>query len=200
MEDKYYTIEKSSEGFFKDRGSKFLAFAYPIKEPTDVKQKLESLKNQFYDARHHCYAYVTGYDSSVTKSSDDGEPRHSAGDPILGQIRSHDLTNVLVVVVRYFGGTRLGVSGLINAYRSAAQEALSNARKVEKHVMALFKIKFAYAKMNDIMKIIHDEALEIKEQRLEMECEMVVAVRKSKGSILVNKLKPHYTIKWEILK
>ena len=125
--DKYLTIEKNSDGIFKDRGSKFLAFAYPVSSPEEIKIILAELRKKYHDARHHCYAYMLGAEKETYRSNDDGEPSSSAGKPILGQIQSNNLSNILIVVVRYFGGTLLGVGGLINAYRSAAADAIRNA-------------------------------------------------------------------------
>lgn len=126
--DEYLTISKPSEGLFKDRGSKFLAFAYPVSSEDEIKEIQEHLRSEYHDARHHCYAYMLGKDKNVFRANDDGEPSSTAGKPILGQIKSYDLTNILIVVIRYFGGTKLGVSGLINAYKTAAEEALKNAK------------------------------------------------------------------------
>jgi len=117
INDTYFTIKHESEGFYKEKGSKFLAFAYPVQDEAAVKERTSELKKVYYDARHHCYAYILGHDGEQYRASDDGEPNHSAGDPILGQIKSNNLTNTLIVVVRYFGGTKLGISGLINAYK-----------------------------------------------------------------------------------
>lgn len=129
--DTYLTISDDSEGFYKEKGSKFLSFAFPVHHEEDIKEKLDILRKKYYDARHHCYAYVLGKDKEIFRANDDGEPNHSAGDPILGQIKSNQLTNILIVVVRYFGGVKLGVGGLISAYRTAAAEAISNNVIVE---------------------------------------------------------------------
>ena len=122
----FHTIKDSAEGLYKEKGSKFLAFAFPVTTEDEIKDCQEKIRKKYFDARHHCYAWILGADKSQLRANDDGEPNHSAGDPILGQIRSRDLTDVLVVVVRYFGGTKLGVSGLIQAYRAAAEDALNN--------------------------------------------------------------------------
>ncbi|PLX14682.1 MAG: YigZ family protein, partial [Marinilabiliales bacterium] len=130
--DQYLTISKPSEGLFKDRGSKFLAFAYPVSSEEEIKAFQEQLRSDYHDARHHCYAYMLGPKKENYRANDDGEPSSTAGKPILGQIRSFDLTNILIVVIRYFGGTKLGVGGLINAYKTAAEEALKNAKIIRK--------------------------------------------------------------------
>lgn len=177
--DTYYTIKDRSEGLYKEKGSKFLSFAFPVESEDEVKARLEELKKKYFDARHHCYAYILGEESDRFRAYDDGEPGHSAGDPILGQIRSHDLTFTLIVVVRYFGGTKLGVGGLINAYKTAASEAISNNRIVEQLILAKVRLRFEYAELNQVMKLVKDLDLSIISQNMEMTCEMSVGVRKS---------------------
>ena len=140
----YWTITQSSDGFFKDRGSKFHSYAFPVESEEEVKMALEALRKEYYDARHHCYAYVLGMEQQQTRANDDGEPGHSAGDPILGQIRSFGPTNVLVVVIRYFGGTKLGVGGLIQAYKTAAEDALQKVIKQEIYPVVRFELNYAY--------------------------------------------------------
>ncbi|MHC2991110.1 Xaa-Pro dipeptidase [Pontibacter sp. HJ8] len=178
MEDTYRTLASPSEGLYKEKGSKFIALAYPVYSEEEVKEVLAGLRKQYFDARHHCYAYSLGADKSRYRANDDGEPNHSAGDPILGQIRSADLSNVLVVVVRYFGGTKLGVSGLINAYKTSAAEALAQATIIEKHETALLQVHFAYPQMNDVMSLVKEYALSVKEQQFELDCRLTLEVRK----------------------
>ncbi|MBF9252333.1 YigZ family protein [Pontibacter sp. 172403-2] len=178
MEDTYQTIVAPSEGLYKEKGSKFIALAYPVYSEEEVKELLAELRKQYYDARHHCYAYILGAGKSRYRANDDGEPNHSAGDPILGQIRSADLSNVLVVVVRYFGGTKLGVSGLINAYKTAAADALAHATLIEKYETALLQVYFAYPQMNEVMSLVKTYSLEIKEQLFELDCRLTLEVRK----------------------
>ena len=144
FEDTYYTISAPSEGLFKDRGSRFIALAYPVTTEKEIKEIQVSLRKKYHDARHHCYAYRLGYDKSVYRVNDDGEPSGTAGKPIFGQIQSKDLTNIFIVVIRYFGGTLLGVSGLINAYRSAAADAIEHAQIIQKTIMDLYEISFEY--------------------------------------------------------
>jgi uncharacterized YigZ family protein len=177
--DTYLTLKEDSEGFYKEKGSKFLAFAYPIQDDESVKEKIAALKKKYYDARHHCYAYILGEGGDNYRANDDGEPGHSAGDPILGQIKSNNLTNTLIVVVRYFGGTKLGVSGLINAYRTAAAGAIENNEIVEKLILDEIVIQFGYPQMNHVMKIIKDHDLIVSSQKLEMNCQMKLGVRLS---------------------
>ncbi|HCM59599.1 MAG TPA: YigZ family protein [Bacteroidales bacterium] len=155
--DTYRTIESEAHGLFRDRGSRFIAIAIPVSSQEEIKSRLAGLRREYHDARHHCFAWMLAPDRQAWRISDDGEPSGTAGKPILGQINSRELTNVLVVVIRYFGGTLLGVSGLINAYRTAAADALNNARVVEKHVCQRWSVTFPYIAMNDVMKVLRDE-------------------------------------------
>jgi uncharacterized YigZ family protein len=155
--DTYKTIAAESKGLFKDRGSRFIAIARPVSSQEEIKTILEELRREYHDARHHCYAWMLSPDRQAWRVNDDGEPSGTAGRPILGQINSRELTNVLVVVIRYFGGTLLGVSGLINAYRSATEDALTNALVIEKQVNESWLVTFPYTVMNDVMKVMKDE-------------------------------------------
>jgi uncharacterized YigZ family protein len=178
--DTYKTIEGLANGVFKNKGSKFIAFAYPVKNETEVKEKLLYLKKEYHDARHHCFAYVLGLDKTVYRVNDDGEPSGTAGKPILGQINSKDLTNILIVVIRYFGGTLLGVSGLINAYKQATIAALNNANIIEKTVNEIYIVRVPYDAMNDVMKILKEEKAEIINQYFENENSLIkFSIRKS---------------------
>lgn len=189
LKDTYLTIERASEGFYKEKGSKFLAFAFPVSDEESVKEKIADLKKMYYDARHYCYAYIMGFEGDNYRANDDGEPGHSAGDPILGQIRSNDLTFTLIVVVRYFGGTKLGVGGLINAYKTAAADAIKNNQIVEKVIFESINIQFEYPVMNQVMKLIKDYELQIIDQRLEMSCEIRIGVRLSFKAELIEIIK-----------
>jgi uncharacterized YigZ family protein len=160
----YKTIKRSSEGSFKEKGSKFLAFAYPVESEEEIKQKLADLRKKYFDARHHCYAFMLGADKSRFRAADDGEPNHSAGDPILGQIRSKEITNVLIVVVRYFGGTKLGVGGLITAYKTAAEEALNNATIIECEVMHQVKLQYDFSASAEAMRLVKEFDVKILSQ------------------------------------
>ncbi|HBH83234.1 MAG TPA: YigZ family protein [Bacteroidales bacterium] len=175
--DSYKTIKSFSQGIFRDRGSRFIANAYPVSDPESVKPIVDGLRKEFHDARHHCYAYMIGHERTVWRVNDDGEPSGTAGKPILGQINSHGLTNVLIVVIRYFGGTLLGVPGLINAYRSAAAEAISGAEIIECTVQDYYEITFPYSSMNDVMKILKDEAAGQSDQTFDLECRMIINFR-----------------------
>ena len=177
--DEYLTISKPSEGLFKDRGSKFLAFAYPVSSEIEIKEIQEKLRSNYHDARHHCYAYMLGKDKNTFRANDDGEPSSTAGKPILGQIRSFDLTNILIVVIRYFGGTKLGVSGLINAYKTAAEEALRNAKIIKKTLHDIYELRFEYPVMNDIMRIMKEEKIEHIDQNFELSCSITLSLRKA---------------------
>lgn len=177
--DEYLTISNPSEGFFKDRGSKFLAFAYPVSTEEKIKEIQEQLRSNYHDARHHCYAYMLGKDREIFRTNDDGEPSSTAGKPILGQINSFELTNILIVVIRYFGGTKLGVSGLINAYKTAAEDALKNAKIIKKTLHDIYELRFEYPVMNDVMKIMKEEQIEHIDQKFELSCSITLSLRKA---------------------
>ncbi|NLE33885.1 MAG: YigZ family protein [Bacteroidales bacterium] len=163
--DTYKTIESESKGLFKDRGSRFIGIAIPVTTREEIKTRLGELKKEYHDARHHCFAWVLSPDRQAWRVNDDGEPSGTAGKPILGQINSRELTNIMVVVIRYFGGTLLGVSGLINAYRTAAADALDNADIVERHIVEKWHITFPYAAMNDVMKVLKEESCDQTDHR-----------------------------------
>ena len=188
MRDSFLSIARLSEGFYKEKGSKFLAFAFPTDSEEAVRERLEELRKTYYDARHHCYAYRLGHDGEHFRANDDGEPGHSAGDPILGQIKSRDLTNTLVVVIRYFGGTKLGVSGLITAYKTAAAEALDNNEVVRHEITQLVRFTFPYEEMNKVMKLCKDLDLQIKEQAYTEQCIVEARVVVSKTQELEGRL------------
>lgn len=179
MEDTYKTISKPAQGLFKDKGSKFISYAYPIESEDEVRNIVQILKKEHHSARHQCYAWRLGYEKLLFRANDDGEPSSTAGKPILGQIQSYDLTNILIVVVRYFGGTLLGVSGLINAYRNAAQDVLNQAEIVEKLVEKQLHIEFEYGVMNEVMKIFKDEKLPQNEPQFDLKCQIKTQIRLS---------------------
>lgn len=188
FDDTYRTIEKPAEGLFRDRGSKFLAFAYPITAETEIKAIVAKLKSEHPKANHHCWAMRLGIDRSVFRVNDDGEPSGTAGRPILNMLLSRDLTNIVVVVVRYFGGTLLGVPGLINAYKSATVDALDKAAIAEKTVNDIYLVEFDYPQMNDVMKIIKDDNLNVMEQSIETNCSMRLGIRKTQVNLTLTKL------------
>lgn len=179
MEDTYKTIAVATEGLFKDKGSKFIAYAFPVISEDQIKEIIQTIKKEHYSARHHCYAWRLGHEKLVFRANDDGEPSSTAGKPILGQIQSFDLTNILIVVVRYFGGTLLGVSGLINAYRNAALDAINQAEIVEKLVEKNLLIEFDYGVMNDVMKLFKDEKLPQIEPEFDLRCRIKTQIRLS---------------------
>lgn len=185
--DEYKTIKETSEGAFRDKGSKFIAKAFHVTNENEVKIYLDQLKKQYYDATHHCYAYLIGFDKSAHRVNDDGEPAGTAGRPILGQIQSNDLTNILIVVIRYYGGTKLGVPGLINAYKTAAAECIKNASIETRIVKEVYEIEYLYENMNDVMKIIKDELLEVINNDFGMNCVIRLAVRYSKSALVLGK-------------
>lgn len=200
FDDTYLTINSRATGIYKEKGSKFLAGAIPVKDENEVKQELELIRKEYYDARHHCYAYVLGFDKSAWRANDDGEPSGTAGRPIHGQIQSHDLTNILIVVVRYFGGIKLGVSGLINAYKTAASDALSNAEIVERTVDEFYEIRFNYEVMNDIMKIVKDDGLHLLNTQFDLECSLTFKIRKKEADRVNEKFRKTYGSKVIYLK
>lgn len=179
MTDSYLTVENKVETLYKEKGSKFFSFVFPVKDLSEVKSILDELKKKYYDATHHCYAYILGFEKEVFRMNDDGEPSSTAGKPIYGQLQSKNLTNVLLVVVRYFGGTKLGVSGLIKAYKTAAAECLSAAMIVEKKVRLSYKVMFPYEKMNAVMSLLKEIKAEQTKHIFETECSMEVLVESS---------------------
>ncbi|MGN0002637.1 MAG: IMPACT family protein [Sphingobacterium composti] len=188
FEDTYFTIDTPAEGIFRDKGSKFIAYAYPFKDENKLKDIIAELKSLHPKARHHCWAYRLSPDRTVYRVNDDGEPSGTAGRPILNVLLSKDITNILVVVVRYFGGTLLGVPGLINAYKTATQEALANSIIVEKTVNDVYQIDFEYLAMNDVMRIIKDENITVLNQEFDNACTMTVEMRKMQVNSFVMKI------------
>lgn len=183
--DTYKTIETSTEGIlFKEKNSKFFGYAYPILNEDDVKIHIEILKKAHHTARHWCYAYQLGAENISYRANDDGEPSNSAGMPIYGQIQSFEVTNILIVVVRYFGGVKLGVGGLISAYRTTAQLTLEASTVVEKTINIDFLITFDYKNMNTVMRIIKEKNLNIINQKLELDCQIIISVRKKEAKLV----------------
>ena len=186
--DIYKTIATTSQGIFKEKGSRFVSFAVPILSQEEIKPIIDKIRKEHHEARHHCYAYIIGYERIIWRVNDDGEPSGTAGRPILGQINSFGLTNIIIVVSRYFGGTLLGVSGLINAYRSAAESALRNAELTEKTVNEYYKITYPYISMNDVMKILKEENIGQSEQSFDIECNILLNFRVSVKEKVLNRL------------
>lgn len=185
----YKTISSASEGIYREKGSKFLAFAIPVSEVDEIKEILKNFRKRYYDARHVCYAYMLGAERTDFRVNDDGEPSGTAGRPILGQINSLNLTNILVVVVRYFGGILLGTGGLITAYKEAAADALQNTTIVEKEVTSIYILNFDYPALNDIMHIIKTNDIAILSQKFEEKCKMKIEVPRQIEELIVEKIK-----------
>ncbi|WP_111881800.1 YigZ family protein [Aequorivita sp. CIP111184] len=193
--DTYKTIIKPSEEvLFKEKGSKFFGYAFPVSSEEEVKEYIETLKKQHHSARHFCYAWQLGKNYEHYRANDDGEPSNSAGMPIYGQLQSFDVTNVLAVVIRYFGGTKLGVGGLIQAYKTTAQMALENCRIVKRTIDENFLLKFEYPEMNTVMRIIKDEDIKLADQKMELNCEFKIAVRKKEAERLYELFKNTYKV------
>jgi uncharacterized YigZ family protein len=186
--DTYKTILSPSKGIYKEKGSRFLSLALPFSDQDEIKPLIDKLRKEHHEARHHCYAYMLGFDRLVWRVNDDGEPSGTAGRPILGQINSFGLTNIAIIVTRYFGGTLLGVSGLINAYRSAAAAALENAQLAEKTVQDYYEITYPYISMNDVMKILKEENLGQSDQSFNMECSLTLNFRVSAREKVIQRL------------
>ncbi len=189
FEDTYKTVEKPAEGVYKDRGSKFIALAFPVNTEEEVKKIQAELRKKYYDARHHCFAYLLGFDKSAYRVNDDGEPSGTAGRPIFGQIQSNDLTNILIVVVRYFGGTLLGVRGLIDAYKGAAADALKNAHIISKTINEVYEITFDYAAMNTVIKMLKDNDAETISSKYELNGNIIFKIRKNMSDKICKQLK-----------
>jgi uncharacterized YigZ family protein len=185
---KFKTIQSETEALYKEKGSKFLAFAFPVETEEQIRDKLLLLRKKYYDARHHCYAWALGPEKKQFRAFDDGEPNHSAGDPILGQIRSREVTNILIVVVRYFGGVKLGVGGLISAYRMAAGLAMDNAIIVDEEIAGTLTIDYAYESTPEVMRLVKDFELKPKHQEFRDRCVIEVSFPMRLQTTLIEKL------------
>jgi len=188
MNDEYKTITNTSEGYYTEKRSKFLAFAHHVETSDEVKELLSGYRKKYYDARHVCYAYMLGAERKDFRANDDGEPSSTAGKPILGQINSNELTNILIVVVRYYGGVNLGTSGLIVAYREAAADAIAHASIETRKVEDIVRYSFSYPQMNDVMRIVKDMNPRIISQTYDNTCEIVLSIRKSEADQLRSRL------------
>ena len=191
MPDFYYSIKSAAEGLYKEKGSKFIAKAYPVRSEEEISEILSDLKKTYHDARHHCYAWVLGADRKIYRANDDGEPSNSAGKPILSQLQKHNLTNILVVVIRYFGGTLLGVGGLINAYRNATKDALKNTQRVKIFLQTYYQITYEYPEMNIVKKKLKNVDAVTVDQRFELNCMIKVRIRKSKMEAFEKSFEPY---------
>src|SRR5664280_2802803 len=186
--DTYKTIIGSSSGIYKEKGSRFVSVAMPISDQVLIKPIIEKIRKEHHDAKHHCYAYMLGHERLIWRINDDGEPSGTGGKPILGQINSHGLTNLIIVVSRYFGGTLLGVSGLLNAYKSAALSALQNADQVERTLQEYYEITYPYISMNDVMRILKDESINQSQQSFALECRILINFRVSAKEKILHRL------------
>ena len=194
-DDTYYMLATPGEGLYKEKGSKFIASAFTVMDEDEAKRAIAEIKKQYFDARHHCYAYMIGPDKANFRSSDDGEPSGTAGKPILNQILSKNVTNVCVVVTRYFGGIKLGTSGLINAYKTASREALDNAQIIEKTVDEVYSLEFGYPLMNEVMRIMKEEDLEQQNTRFEMDCYLEFSTRQNEAERIATRFRNLYGVK-----
>ena len=199
-DDIYYMISVCGEGLYKEKGSKFIAETFVVMSEDEAKAAVASVKKKYFDARHHCYAYMIGPDKKNFRSSDDGEPSGTAGKPILNQILSKEVTNVCVVVTRYFGGIKLGTSGLINAYKMATREALDNSTIVEKTVNEIYSLEFEYPLMNEVMRLLKEENLEQQNPRFELNCYLEFSTRKNDASRISEKFRNLFGVKISHLK
>lgn len=188
MDDTYRTIRDLSEGYYTEKRSRFLSFALPVRTPDEVKTLIDAYRKKYYDARHVCWAYMIGPDRTVFRANDDGEPSSTAGKPILGQINSNNLTDILIIVVRYFGGIELGTSGLIVAYRTAAAEAIAAAHIEERTVDETITITFEYPHLNSVMRIVKEDKPDVLAQSFELTCEMTLRIRQSRMDALKSRL------------
>jgi Uncharacterized conserved protein len=186
--DTYKTIISSSQGIYKEKGSRFVSFAVPVSDQQEIKAIIDKIRKEHYEAKHHCYAYMIGHERIIWRVNDDGEPSGTAGRPILGQINSFGLTNIIIVVSRYFGGTLLGVSGLINAYRTAAASSIQNAELTEMTVQEYYEITYPYISMNDVMRILKEENLGQSQQSFDLECRILLNFRVSVKEKVLNRL------------
>ena len=198
--DTYKEIKSASKGTYKEKGSKFIAYAYPVFSQADIKEKLEEVKKLEYAARHYCYAYVLNPDKSAWRANDDGEPSSTAGKPILGQIQSNELTNILIVVVRYFGGVKLGVPGLIRSYKTAAAAAIATATILSKKIKEYYEVSFKYPQMNDVMRLVKEYDLEVVNTDFQIDCKLTFAAPKSKANDIVDTFKKNHELIIKYLK
>lgn len=198
--DKYKEIKSATTGVYKEKGSKFIAYSFPVHSEENVKEKLEEVKKLEHSARHHCYAYILKPDKSAQRANDDGEPSSTAGKPILGQILSNDLTNILIIVVRYFGGVKLGVPGLIRSYKTAALDAISNSEIITKIIKEQFAVSFKYPQMNEVMRLVKEYNLDVVNTDFQIECNLIFAVAKSKSEEVVETFKKNYELTIKYLK
>ena len=200
LNDTYKEVKNHTTGIYKEKGSKFIAYSYPVYSEDQVKEKLEEVRKIEYSARHYCYAYILNPDKSSQRANDDGEPSSTAGKPILGQILSNDLTNILIVVVRYFGGVKLGVSGLIRSYKTAAAVVIANSTLITKTIKEQYEVSYKYPQMNDVMRLIKEFDLEVVNTDFQIDCKLIFAVPKSKANDILNTFKKNHELRIEYIK
>jgi len=200
FDDTYKEVKSHTTGIYKEKGSKFIAYSYPVYSEQEVKERLEEVKKIEHSARHHCYAYIINPDKSLQRANDDGEPSSTAGKPILGQIQSNDLTNILIIVVRYFGGVKLGVPGLIRSYKTASAIAITDAEILTKTIKDQYKVSFKYPLMNNVMKLVKDFDLEVVNTDFQIDCNLIFAVPKSKADNVAETFKKNHELKIKYLK
>jgi uncharacterized YigZ family protein len=193
--DTYRTIKAPAEGIYKEKGSRFVSIALPFSDQDEIKSIIDKIRKEHHEARHHCYAYMIGHQRTIWRANDDGEPSGTAGRPILGQINSYALTNILIVVSRYFGGTLLGVSGLINAYRAAAASAIQNAQLIELTLQEYYEIKYPYISMSDVMRILKEENVSQSAQSFDLECRILLNFRISQKEKVLSRLSRVYGLR-----
>jgi len=198
--DTYKEIKSPIKGLYKEKGSKFISYLFPVYSEEEVKEKLEEIRKKEHAARHHCYAYILNSDKSAQRANDDGEPSSTAGKPILGQILSNNLTNILIVVVRYFGGVKLGVPGLIRSYKTAAADAISQGVFIIKTIKKQYKVSFKYPQMNDVMRLIKKHDLEVVTTNFQIDCNLTFSVSKSKANSIIKTFNDNHKLKIECLK
>jgi uncharacterized YigZ family protein len=186
--DTYKTIKNRSQGIYKEKGSRFISYALPVSSVEEIKPLIDDFRKKYHDARHHSFAYVIGSERKLWRANDDGEPTGTAGKPILGQINSFGLTNILIIVIRYFGGTLLGTSGLINAYKTAAYEAIKNSEIIDCLIKSYYKIEFRYSSMNNVMKVLKDESINQDNQVFGLVCSIIISFRISEEGKILKKL------------
>jgi len=198
--DTYKEIKNPIKGLYKEKGSKFISYLFPVYSEEEVKEKLEEIRKKEHAARHHCYAYILNSDKSAQRANDDGEPSSTAGKPILRQILSNNLTNILIVVVRYFGGVKLGVPGLILSYKTAAADAISQRVFITKTIKKQYKVSFKYPQMNDVMRLIKEHDLEVVTTNFQIDCNLTFSVSKSKANSIIKTFNDNHKLKIECLK
>lgn len=194
FDDEFQTIARETRGSFRDKGSKFIGIAVPVQTENEIKQQIEKVRKEYFDATHHCYAYVLGPDKSAWRENDDGEPSGTAGRPIRGVILSADLTNILIIIIRYYGGTKLGVPGLINAYKATAKDTLDHAEILTKKVNETFDILFRYEHMNDVMRIIKEMKAEIMSADFDVNCSVSCYIRRNDAVTFSDKMAQLYNV------